>query len=397
MENACARECMGNTMKISISDKGFRRILSGHPWIYRDDLTSGVECEDGDIVDVLHRENFIGRGFYSATSKISIRIITRHDERIDRNFWERRVLDALRMRERAIGDSDAYRLIFSEADGIPSLIIDRYGRSFSMQTLSPGADRLKHLFAEIIADLFDPISIYERNDAAVRQLEGLDEVKGELFGKTPDQIDIREGSIKLRIDIKTGQKTGAYLDQRENRINAERYFSGNVLDCFTYQGAFALHAAGKARHVTAIDSSADALRIAQENACINSMQNIHFEQANVFDYLKMAASGSESFDAVVLDPPAFARSRGDLKNAMRAYLEINRKAMKAIKPGGFLITSSCSYNLSEEDFISVIRKAAAQTRRSILIIEQRMQAADHPFLVTFPESHYLKSFILTVI
>ena len=383
--------------RITISDKGFRRILSGHPWIYRDEVDSASGCDDGDIVDITNKERFIAKGFYSKSSKISLRLITRIDERIDSQYWAGKILNAFRLREKLIGTPDAYRLCFAEADEIPSLIIDKYGTSFSMQTLSSGADKLKDLFVEILADLFHPLSIYERNDVSVRQLEGLDERKGDLFGTTPDRVEIGEGSIRLLIDIKNGQKTGAYLDQRENRIHAEKYCSGRVLDCFSYQGAFAIHAARNAEKVIAVDSSADALRIAQENACLNSSRNIIFEQRNVFEYLKRSVSERERFDSVVLDPPAFAKSKSDIKNALRAYLEINQRAMKVLKPGGFLMTSSCSYNLSEENFTSILRNASAQARVSARIVEKRMQPPDHPFLVTFPESFYLKSFILTVI
>jgi 23S rRNA (cytosine1962-C5)-methyltransferase len=293
-----------------------------------------------------------------------------------------------------VQETNAYRLVYGESDGVPSLIVDRYGDHLVMQTLSQGADHLTLPFAELLAELFRPSSILLRNDLTVRGLEGLPQEKKMLVGEPPGEIEIREGDIRYRVDPWTGHKTGAYLDQRENRSQAGRYLRGTVLDAFCYQGLFALHAARAADRVIGIDSSQEALDRAAENARLNGLENMEFRKENVFDFLKAEVERGTHYDGINLDPPAFAKSRGDIASASRGYKELNLKAIRLLKPGGILVTSSCSYNLSEARFRDILQESARDAKADLRIIEKRGQSADHPVLLTFPESFYLKCFFL---
>lgn len=276
-------------------------------------------------------------------------------------------------------------------------MVDRYRDCLAIQTLARGADILKPLLVDILRETLSPSGIIERNDVRARRLEGLEEVSGVLWGDVPGEIEIDEGGVRFIVDLRRGQKTGFFLDQSENRIAAERYASGQVLDCFTHTGAFALHFARRCQSVLAVDISEEGLRMARRNGELNNAGNVEFSEANVFDFLRELESVGRSFDAVCLDPPAFAKNRKAQAAARSGYKEINLRAMKLLKPEGILITSSCSYHMSEEDFSGMLEEAARDCRRFVQVIEKRSQASDHPFLASMPETHYLKCFFLRVL
>lgn len=387
-----------NEPAIRISKKGAAWHRTGHPWIYKDDLEKAEPALSGNIVSVLDNSGkFLGKAFYNERSKIALRFITGEDVKIDGAFWKKRLSAAIEYRDKTIKGSDAYRLSHAEADGLPSLIIDRYGEHISIQTLSLGMDNIKNTIVEIITELLGPKSIVARNDSAMRRLEGLPEEKEVLYGKPPEKIAVSEGKIKYLVDILNGQKTGAYLDQRENRIASEKYARGKTLDCFAYQGLFSLHAAKSSEGVTAIDSSAQALEALDENVRLNSFKNIGTQEGNVFDILKSFQKETKQFDLIVLDPPAFAKSKKDLQDAIRGYIDINFRAMKLLSRGGHLITCSCSYNLSEGQFFEIIKEALKESGKRARLVEKRIQPLDHPILLNFPESNYLKCLVLEML
>jgi len=381
--------------RLTLTSKGFVWFRKGHPWIFRDDLEKTQDAAPGALVD-LEKKNgeFLARGFYSDRSKIAFRLVSRERGTIDREFWKGRLQQAARFREIVVQKTNACRLVYGESDGIPSLIVDRYGDHWVMQTLSQGADHLTPLFAEVLSELFQPSSLILRNDLAVRNLEGLPQEKKVILGTLPGRIEVQEGDIRYWVDPWTGQKTGAYLDQRENRVRAGGYLRGKVLDAFCYQGLFALHAARSATRVTCLDTSQEALDRAAENARLNGIENLEFRRENVFDFLKAEVERGNRYDGINLDPPAFAKSRGDVTAAARGYKELNLRALRLLNPGGVLVTSSCSYNLSESRFIEILKESARDARADVRIIERRGQSADHPVLLTFPESNYLKCLIL---
>jgi len=323
-------------------------------------------------------------------------MISFEDVEIDRDFWRARLASAEALRDRVVQDTTAFRLVYGESDLLPSLIIDRYNDCFVIQTLSQGMDALKRIWTELLAERYSPRAIIERNEARVRDLEGLPRTTGVLFGSDPGEIIIEENSIRFAVNLVEGQKTGAFLDQRENRVAASRYARGRALDCFTYHGAFALHIAKGAEEVVAVDVSSTAIETATRNAELNGARNIEFREGNVFDLLREMEQAGERFDVINLDPPAFAKNRAAVEAAARGYKEINLRAMKLLAPGGTLITSTCSYHMSEDEFLNVLAEAAADARRSAQILERRMQARDHPVLVSMPETHYLKCIILRV-
>lgn len=387
-----------NEPAVKINKKGAAWHRTGHPWIYRDDLEKAEPALSGNIVSVLDNKGaFLGKAFYNDRSKISLRFIAKEDVRIDKAFWKKRISAAIEYRNRIIKDTDAYRLSHAEADGLPSLIVDRYGEHISIQTLSLGMDNIKDTIVEILIESLSPKSIVARNDSATRKLEGLPEEKEVLYGKPPEKIVVYEGKVKYMVDVLNGQKTGAYLDQRENRVASERYARGKALDCFAYQGLFSLHTAKSSDEVTAIDSSARALEALLENAGLNSIKNIKIQAGNVFDLLKSYQKEARQFDLIVLDPPAFAKSKKDLQDAIRGYIDINFRAMRLLSKGGHLITCSCSYNLSEGQFLEIVKEALKESGRRARLVEKRIQPPDHPFLLNFPESNYLKCLVLEML
>jgi 23S rRNA (cytosine1962-C5)-methyltransferase len=379
---------------IKINRKGADRAASGHPWIFSSDVVDRADAEPGDAVRVVDpRSKPIGVAHYSSTSQITLRLLSRIAESVDRAFFMRRISAAILHRERAVERSKAYRLIFSEGDLLPGLIVDRYGPYLVMQTLDQGMDRARDLIVDCLTERLAPAGILARNDASVRKLEGLPLETAVLSGEIPERVSIEMNGLKLAADLRRGQKTGVYLDQRENYVAASRWARGRVLDCFTSTGGFALHAASRGEIIEAIDSSAPALATAEENARVNGITNIQFRQADVFEFL----SGIERrYSTIVLDPPAFAKSRRQLDDAARGYKEINLRALRLLEPGGILITCSCSHHVSEAALLEIVAEAALDAGKTLRVLDRRTQAADHPILLTVPETHYLKCLILEV-
>jgi 23S rRNA (cytosine1962-C5)-methyltransferase len=380
---------------VTISARAIERILSGHVWIYRADLADVSDAEPGAIVRVVDRKKrHWGQALYSSKSQIALRLLTREDRPFDRAFLAERIAAAAAYRAQIVEGAQAYRLVSSEGDQLSSLIIDRYGDCCVVQTPSQGMEKLKMVVVEILQEQFSPRAIVERNDVAVRELEGLPEQKGILAGEPVTEVTVEENGVKFYFDLLGGQKTGGFLDQRENRAAAKRYARGRLLDCFTYAGGFALTLAGQCEKVLAIESSGEALKLARRNQELNTISNVEFKEANCFDFLKSADQAGQRYDAVVLDPPPFARHKSNLASALRGYKELNLRALKMLNPGGYLITCSCSYHVSEADLLGAVAAAALDARRIVTVVERRTQSRDHPILLTVPETHYLKCLIL---
>jgi 23S rRNA (cytosine1962-C5)-methyltransferase len=353
------------------------------------------KAEPGAVVRVQdRRRRYLGQALYSSKSQIALRLLTRERRVFDRVFLAERIAAAAKFRQVVAAGAGACRIVSSEGDLLPSLIIDRYGDCYVIQTLSQGMDRLKPTVIEILQEQFSPRSIIERNDSPVRALEDLPETKGVISGEEIREVVAEDNGVRFVYDLVGGQKTGGYLDQRENRTAALQYARGRLLDCFTYGGGFAVTLARCADSVLGLDSSADALATARRNQDLNALANIEWREANCFDYLKTADQAGERFDTVVLDPPAFARHKSDLEGALRGYKELNLRALKILNRGGFLITCSCSYHVSEAEFIETVAGAALDAHRSVQVVERRTQSRDHPILLTVPETHYLKCLIL---
>jgi 23S rRNA (cytosine1962-C5)-methyltransferase len=385
---------------VRVNKKGADRVRNGHLWIYRSDLVD-VDAAGGAVVSVKdERGNFIGQALFSDASQIALRFLTQSNEEIDRTWWQRKIREAAGRRN-IPPDTNAYRLIYSEGDLLPSLIVDRYDDVLVMQTLSQGTDALKSLILEILIEEFNPRAVIERNDARVRDLEGLPLISATVYGDPPAELEILQHGLRFQVEPLGGQKTGSFLDQRENRLAARAAAATTnkhrALDCFTFNGAFALHLAKVCENVIGIDISADAVDVARRNAALNDLNNVGFREANVFDALREFEAEGERFDVIVLDPPAFAKNRASLRSAIRGYKEINLRALKLLHPGGVLITCTCSYHVSEELFIEIINQAAIDAHRRVQVIEKRMQAADHPVLLGMPETYYLKCVIARVI
>jgi 23S rRNA (cytosine1962-C5)-methyltransferase len=380
----------------TVTKRGADRVRRGHLWIYRSDVAN-ADANGGSIVIVRDQHgNFIGQALYSDASQIALRFLTQSDERIDRDWWRQRIREAAIRRQNIPAGTNAYRLIYSEGDLLPSLIVDLYNDVLVLQTLSQGTEAVKSLITEILVEEFAPRSVVERNDVRVRELEGLELVAGTLYGTTPDELEILQHGIHFLVAPLGGQKTGSFLDQRENRIAARASAHGRALDCFTFNGAFALHLAGVCDSVVGLDISPEAVGVARRNAELNGTTSVEFHEANVFDALREMEAAGERFDTIVLDPPAFAKNRASLNAALRGYKEINLRAMKLLNPGGMLVTCSCSYHVSEQLFVAVLAQAANDARRRVQIIEKRMQSGDHPVLLGMPETYYLKCLILRV-
>ncbi len=382
---------------VVISPRGVERIRAGHLWVYRSDVRT-AQAEPGAVVRVTdERGRFHGRAFYSDRSQISIRLVAREDILIDRAFLAARLRRAAEYRKLIVENSDAFRLVYSEADLLPSLIVDRYGDYLVVQTLSQSTERLKGLLIELLVELFSPKGIIERNDPRVRLLEGLDQRVSILYGQVPSEVVARENGIAFSCDLSGGQKTGSFLDQRENHWAARRYASGHALDCFSYQGGFALTVADQCERVEAVDMAPAALASARRNQELNSISNVHFREGNTFDVLKECDEMGRRFRMVILDPPAFAKNRDSIPAAHRGYKEINLRALKLLEPGGFLLTCSCSYHITEALFLQILAEAANDARRTVAVVERRTQAQDHPILLTMPETHYLKCLVIKVL
>jgi 23S rRNA (cytosine1962-C5)-methyltransferase len=382
---------------VVISPRGVERIRLGHLWVYRSDIRS-AQAQPGSIVRLTdERGRYHGRAFYSDKSQIAVRLLTRGDQPVDRAFFTARLQQAIAYRERVVENSEAFRLVYSEADLLPSLIVDRYGDYLVVQTLSQGSERHKELLVDILVELLSPKGIVERNDPKVRLLEGLEQKVSVLHGEVPPEICVKENGIRFAYDLAKGQKTGSFLDQRENHWAARRYASGDVLDCFGYQGGFALTCADRCEHVEVVDMAPAAIEAARKNKELNGISNVTFREANTFDLLKEYDEAGRRFQMIVLDPPAFAKNRDSLPAAHRGYKEINLRALKLLKPGGFLITCSCSYHVNEAMFLQIVAEAANDAKKAVSVVERRTQAQDHPILLTMPETHYIKCLIIRVI
>ncbi len=381
-----------------MSKRGADRIRSGHLWVYRSDVTPTKGVEDGAVVRIRDPHgNFLALALFSSASEISLRVLTKIDEPIDRDWWHRRILEAASRREKISADTNAYRLVYSEGDLLPSLIIDRYDDVYVLQTLSQGTEAVKSMLVDLLVAEFQPRAIIERNDVRVRELEGLEIISSILYGDAPADLEIVQHGIKFIVAPLGGQKTGAFLDQRENRLAAATVAHGRALDCFTFSGGFALHLAEACDSVLGIDSSEEAITSAKRNRELNGIANVEFRERNVFDALRDFETSGERFDTIVLDPPAFAKNRASLPAARRGYKEINLRALKLLNPHGILITCTCSYHVSESLFLDLIAEAANDAHRQVQVVEKRMQASDHPVLLTVPETYYLKCVIVRVI
>jgi len=382
---------------VRLTAKGLRWRRTGHPWVYRNDLEGSPEIPPGDLVAVADPGGrFLGQAFYSAASRIALRMVTEGDEAVDRDFWEGRLKRALDYRRRVVSGTDACRLIYGEADGFPGLVVDSYAGHLAIQTLHPGMERRLPEIMELLVAHLSPVSVTLRPDAEVRLQEGLALEVRTVHGELPPRVEVREGLVRLWVDIGGGQKTGLFLDQRENRLAAAQLSRGEVLDAFAYQGAFAMHLAPGGQRVTLVESSGPALAVAKDNASLNGFDHLDLVKANVFAFLKEAVAAGRRFDCISLDPPAFAKSRRDRDAAYKGYKEINRRAFQLLNPGGVLVTCSCSYNLSEPEFLEIVRAAAADAHRQARLVQRRGAAKDHPALLSLPESLYLKCLILEV-
>ena len=376
-----------------VTARGAERWVRGHPWIYRSDVESHP-AEPGLVPVQDPRGRFIGQGLLSPRSEIRLRLLERTDRPVDAAWWRERIQAAA---VRRVGiDATACRLVHGEGDGLPALVVDRYDRWIVAQILSAGLETMREPILEALASLFPPAGILLRHDVPARRREGLPTGVEEVFGSVPREIEVREGGVRYLAAPWEGQKTGAFLDQRPNRLLAGELTrpGGRALDCFTYHGSFALHLAGRAASVVALDSSAEALERAGANAALNRLDNIEFRETDAFEALRAMARSRERFDTIVLDPPAFAKSRATVPDAIRGYREINLRAMRCLAPGGLLLTASCSFHVRLPEFLAMLAEAAGDSGRRIRMRRILGQGEDHPEVLTIPETGYLKGALL---
>ena len=349
----------------------------------------------GDIVQVVGpRQRTLGQALFSDRSQITLRMLTHGETAASPALIRTRLDRAIAFRQTLGIDANAYRLVHGEGDLLPSLVVDRYGDYLVVQALSQGMDRLLPDIVAMLVELVAPIGILARNDPKVRVLEGLEQTIEVLYGTVPESVTVREGPVEYDVDLRKGQKTGLFLDQRENREAAARYARGRLLDCFSYNGGFGLRLARQCPEAEAIDISADAVARIRANAERNGVPHLVAREANVFDELRRLERAGARYDTIVLDPPAFAKNKASIPNAMAGYKDINLRAMRLLTPGGYLVTSSCSYNVNEEAFGAVLHEASIDSRVQVSLVEKRMQGRDHPALIGVPETYYLKCFIL---
>ena len=388
---------------VKVSPRGASRLKDGHVWVYRSDIVSAEAVPAGSLVSVVdHRGKSLGSALYSSSSQIAIRLISPEPVADFPVLLRQRIADAIAYRERIARDTNAYRVVFSEADFLPGLIVDRYNDILSMQMLTQAMDAeiVRETLTSELSERLHPAAIVERADSRVRQLEDLPpRASGLVQGEKGSTIFTMNG-VQFHFDALEGQKTGAFLDQRENYAAAAQYAHCEALDVFCYQGGFALHLVARCSHVTGIDSSRPALEVADQNAALNrrdqNQPEIDWLEANAFDLLKDYAAAGQRYDTIVLDPPAFAKSKRDLDAALRGYKELNLRALKMLRPGGVLVTCSCSYHVSQTDFLGMLADAARDARRTLRLTEVRGQAKDHPILLNIPETAYLKCVIAIV-
>jgi 23S rRNA (cytosine1962-C5)-methyltransferase len=395
---------MGDASRVSnptvrISKKGVERWKAGHPWIYEADLERRPDgLAGGEVVRVEDgRGWFQGLAFYSRDSKIALRWLTWDDVPVDRAFFAARLGAADALRRRALPDETTYRVVHGEADLLPGLVVDRFGDCLSVQFLHKATEQRKELLLDLLGAQFHPRAIVNRSDANVRRLEGLEPEKGVVRGALAGPVTYREGHVVLEVDLLTGQKTGAFLDQRDNHVMASEWGAGEALDCFSYAGGFALQLALKAKRVTAVEISEPACEQIRANAARNQLGNVEVVAANAFDFLRDAVDEGRRFDTIVLDPPSFAKSKGAVEAAVRGYKEINLRAMQLLQPGGVLITASCTHHVDEARFEAMLDAAAADAKRRVQLVEKRGAGRDHPVLLGLRETRYLKCFVLRVL
>lgn len=385
--------------QVRVNRKAAERVASGHPWIFSSDLTDRDGAQPGEAVTVADgRGRALGTAHYSSTSQIALRMLSAQVEAVDRAFYWRRLQAAEEHRCRVVHHSNAYRVVHGEADLLPALIVDRYAEYLVIQTLDQGMDAAQAEIVSCLQEIFQPLGVIARNDVAVRSKEQLRLETAVVAGAVPEFVTVKMNGLTLRADLVRGQKTGIFLDQRENYVAAARNVrGGRALDAFTSTGGFALHLAGKCEAVEAVDSSGPALATARANAETNGISNIEFREADVFELLAGYASAQRQFSMVVLDPPAFAKSRRNLEAAATGYKEINLRALRLLSPGGVLVTCSCSHHVTEAMLLEVVAQAALDAGRTLRVLERKTQAQDHPILLTVPETHYLKCLILQLL
>jgi 23S rRNA (cytosine1962-C5)-methyltransferase len=383
---------------VKISPRGASRLKDGHVWVYRSDIVSADGVAPGSLVAVVDRRGKpLGSALYSSASQIAIRLISHEPVSDFPALLRRRIADAIAYRESMVQETDAYRVIFSEADFLPGLIVDRYNDILSIQFLTQAmdADAVRQILIPELSDHLHPTSIVERVDPRVRELEKLGErSSGLLLGSNTTTI-FSMNNVQFQFDAMAGQKTGAFLDQRENYAAAAQYSQGDALDVFCYQGGFALHVAPRCSRVTGVDSSRPALELADKNSALNH-RDIEWIEANAFDLLKDYAVSGQRYDTIVLDPPAFAKTKQDLDAGLRGYKELNLRALKMLRPGGVLVTCSCSYHVSQSAFLEMLADSARDAHRTLRLVEIRGQAKDHPVLLNIPETAYLKCVVAVV-
>lgn len=376
-----------------------KRIVSGHPWVFANEVAR-IEGKDknGSLATVYDfNGRYIGKGYINHLSKILVRIFIRDDSMPDYEYYKTAISKANDYRLK-LGFKNSYRVVFGESDNLPALIVDKYDDILSVQFLSLGIDKNKDLIIRALVEIFNPKGIYERSDVAVREKEGLPLFKGKIYGEFNTKIVIEENGLKMIVDVENGQKTGYFLDQKENRFALRKYASGDVLDCFCNVGGFSLNAAAAgAKNVIALDISQSALDTVAENAKLNGLPNVHTLQGDVFEVLRQFKKEGNTFDTIVLDPPAFCKSASEVKNAYKGYKDINILGMKLVKDGGFLISSSCSHYMTFHLFQNMLTDAAKESGRKARIVEIRTQASDHPSMLSTDESLYLKFFVLQIL
>ncbi len=378
-----------------VRQRGAQRWTRGHPWIFKSDVVSPPDAPAGVVSVADERGKPMGTALWSPRSEIALRLLDRDPEaRIDRGWWEQRLARALAVRAPLEGQTNAYRLVHGEGDGLPSLVVDRFDRWLVVQLLSAGLEACRDDIVAALLDLVRPEGILARNDPAVRTREGLPREVTVLHGEVPDTVTVDEHGVRYLAAPRTGQKTGAFLDQREARVLVGQVARGRALDVFSYHGSFALHLARRAESVQAVDVSAAALARASENAALNGLANITPVEADAFDFLRAQEQAGARYDTIVVDPPAFAKSRAALGDALRGYKEINLRAMRLLAPGGTLLTASCSFHLRKPDFLGMLEAAAQDSGRRLVLRELTGQPADHPEVLTIPETGYLKGAIL---
>lgn len=380
-----------------VSRRGAARWETGHPWIFRSDVVQSPDAPAGSVTVTDQRGKPLGTALWSPASEISLRLMDRDPgAALDLGWWERRLSAALARRAALEGVTTAWRVVHGEGDALPSLIVDRYDRYLVVQLMSAGIEAYRAEIVAALEGLLAPAGILARNDAATRSREGLVRETVVLAGDVPREIEVEEYGVRYLAAPWTGQKTGAFIDQRENRRLVGSVSRGVALDCFSYHGSFALHLARGAARVTALDASGDALERARENAARNALHNIDFVEADTFDYLRARERDGTRYDTIVLDPPAFAKNRASVAGALRGYKDINLRAMRLLAPGGLLYTASCSYHVTKPMFLEMLRDAAADSGRRVILREITGQPVDHPEVLTIPETGYLKGALLEV-